>query len=114
MLKKSGRKYGFKRFPSFSNAKTYGASGYDYSSQGMFIPLGMNKALDSNGRSEKLPTIGMRYKQLGSYNRFTEVWDVSGAGNGRKVTQNDSKNLYLRGHIGSHNMVGNQMILLRP
>ena len=114
MLKKSGRKYGFKRFPSFSNAKTYGASGYDYSSQGMFIPLGMNKALDSNGRSEKLPTIGMRYKKLGSYNRFTEVWDVSGAGNGRKVTQNDSKNLYLRGHIGSHNMVGNQMILLRP
>ncbi len=74
----------------------------------------MNKALDSNAMSQKLPTIGMLYKQLGSYNRFTEVWDVSGAGNGRKVTQNDSKNLYLRGHIGSHNMVGCQMILLRP
>jgi hypothetical protein len=74
----------------------------------------MNKALDSNGRSEKLPTIGMRYKALGNYNRFSEVWDVSGAGNGRKVTQNDSKNLYLRSHIGTYNMVGNQMILLRP
>jgi len=114
MLKKSDRRYGFKRFASFSNAKTYGATGYDYSSQAMFIPLGMNKALDSNARSEKLPTIGMRYKQLGSYNRFSEVWDVSGAGTGRKVTQNDSKNLYLRSHIGSHNMVGNQMVLLQP
>jgi len=114
MLNKSGRRYGFKRFGSFSNQKTYGATGYDYSSQGMFIPLGMNKALDSNAKAEKLPTIGMRYKQLGSYNRFSEVWDVSGAGNGNKVTQNDSKNLYLRSHIGSHNMVGNQMVLLRP
>ena len=114
MLKKSDRYYGFKRFGSFSNQKTYGAAGYDYSAQGMFIPLGYNKALDSNARSQKLPTIGMRHKQLGDYNRFTEVWDVSGAGTGRKVTQNDSKNLYLRSHIGSHNMVGNQMILLRP
>ena len=114
MLNKGGRQYGFKRFGSFSNQKTYGASGYDYSSQAMFIPLGMNKALDANAQSQKLPTIGMRYKQLGSYNRFMEVYDVSGAGNGRKVTQNDSKNLYLRSHIGSHNMVGNQMVLLRP
>jgi len=114
MLRKSGRQYGFKRLQSFSNAKTYGAPGYDYSSQAMFIPLGMNKSLDSNGTSSKLPTVGMRYKQLGSYSRFMEVWDVSGAGTGNKVSQNDSKNLYLRSHIGSHNMVGNQMILLKP
>lgn len=114
MLNKGGRSYGFKRFASFSNAKTYGATGYDYSQQGMFMPLGMNKAMDANNKAVKLPTIGMRYKALGSYNRFSEVWDVSGAGNGRKVTQNDSKNLYLRTHIGSHNMVGNQMVLLKP
>lgn len=114
MLRKSGRQYGFKRLNSFSNAKTYGAPGYNYSSQAMFIPLGMNKSQDSNGQSSKLPTVGMRYKQLGSYNRFMEVWDVSGAGTGNKVSQNDSKNLYLRSHVGSHNMVGNQMILLQP
>ena len=114
MLRKSGRQYGFKRLNSFSNAKTYGAPGYDYSSQAMFIPLGMNKSQDSNGTSSKLPTVGMRYKQLGSYSRFMEVWDVSGAGTGNKVSQNDSKNLYLRSHVGSHNMVGNQMILLKP
>ena len=114
MLRKSGRQYGFKRLQSFSNAKTYGAPGYDYSSQAMFIPLGMNKSSDSNGTSSKLPTVGMRFKQLGSYSRFMEVWNVSGAGKGNKVTQNDSKNLYLRSHIGSHNMVGNQTILLKP
>jgi len=113
-LRKSGRKYGFKRWDSASNAKTYGATGYDYTQQGMFIPLGMNKTIDDNNRSSKLPTIGMRYKQLGSYNRYMEVFDVSGAGEGRKVTQNDSRNLYLRSHIGSHNMVGNQMILMQP
>ena len=114
MLRKSGRQYGFKRLQCFSNAKTYGAPGYDYSSQAMFIPLGMNKSSDSNGTSSKLPTVGMRFKQLGSYSRFMEVWNVSGAGKGNKVTQNDSKNLYLRSHIGSHNMVGNQTILLKP
>lgn len=113
-LKKSGRNYGFKRLQSFSNAKTYGAPGYNYSSQALFIPLGMNKSKDDNGTSQKLPTIGMRYKALGAYNRFMEVYDVSGAGTGNKVSQNDSRNLYLRSHIGSHNMVGNQTILLRP
>ena len=113
-LKKGGRKYGFKKMQSFSNAKTYGAPGYGYSSQGLFIPLGRNKALDKNGRSESLPTIGMRYKALGSYNRYMETWDVSGAGNSRLVSAVDTRNLYLRSHIGSHNMVGNQTILLRP
>ncbi len=112
MLRKSGRTYGFKRLDSFSNAKTYGAQGYDYVSQGMFIPLGQNKAIINNS-STSLPTVGMRYKQLGSYNRYMEIWDNSGAGIGRKVTQNDSRNLFLRSHVGAHNMVGNQMILLR-
>jgi len=112
MLRKSGRTYGFKRLDSFSNAKTYGATGYDYVSQGMFIPLGYNKALNG-GKSQSLPTVGMRYKAKGSYNRYMEIWDNSGAGVGRKVTQNDSRNLFLRSHIGSHNMVGNQMILLK-
>ena len=113
-LKKGGRRYAFKKLQSFSNAKTYGASGYNYSSQGMFIPMGMNKSYDSNSREQKLPTVGMRYKALDSYNRYMEVWDVSGAGTGRLVSQNDSRNLYLRSHIGAHNMVGNQMVLLRP
>lgn len=112
MLRKSGRSYGFKRLDSFSNAKTYGATGYDYVSQGMFIPLGYNKALSGN-QTTSLPTVGMRHKALGGYDRYMEVWDNSGAGVGRKVTQNDSRNLFLRTHIGSHNMVGNQMILLK-
>jgi hypothetical protein len=112
-LNKTGRNYAFKRMHSFSNPKTYGASDYNYSQWGLFIPLGMNKTT-SGGTSTKLPTVGVRYKQLGKYNRFTEVWDVSGAGTGRKVTDMDNSNLYMRAHIGGHNQVGNQMIKVNP
>ena len=114
VLKKGGRNYGFKKLQSFSNPKGAGAPGYDYSSQAMFIPLGMKKDLNPNGTAGKLPTVGIRYKELGGYNRFMEVWTVAGAGKGTLVTENDSRNLYLRSDIGAHHMVGNQMILLRP
>lgn len=113
-LKRSGRKFGFSRLKTLSNQKTYGAVGMKYSSWGVFIPLGMNKSMDANGASSKLPTVGMRHKSLGGYDRFMEVWTVAGAGNGQKVTENDSHNLSLRSEIGSHNMVGNQMIIMKP
>ena len=108
-LNKGGRNYAFKRLNSFSNQKTYGANDYNYPAWGLFIPLGMNKTDQG-----KLPTVGMRYKQLGKYNRLTEVWDVSGAGTGRKVIADDLSNLYLRAHIGGHFMVGNQMFKVNP
>lgn len=108
-LNKGGRHYAFKRLNSFSNAKTYGAADYDYPQWGLFIPLGMNKTDQG-----KLPTVGMRYKQLGKYNRLTEVWDVSGAGTGRKVIPEDLSSLYLRAHIGGHFQVGNQMFKVNP
>ena len=113
-LYKTGRNYAFKRMHSFSNQKTYGASDYNYPQWGLFIPLGMNKTTDSQGTSKKLPTVGVRYKQLGKYNRFTEVWDVSGAGTGRKVTDLDTSKLFMRAHIGGHNQVGNQMFKVNP
>ena len=108
-LNKGGRNYAFKRLNSFSNQKTYGANDYNYPSWGLFIPLGMNKTDQG-----KLPTVGLRYKQLGKYNRFTEVWDVSGAGTGKKVIADDVSNLYLRAHIGGHFQVGNQMFKVNP
>lgn len=108
-LNKGGRNYAFKRLNSFSSQKTYGANDYNYPAWGLFIPLGMNKTDQG-----KLPTVGIRYKQLGKYNRFTEVWDVSGAGTGRKVIADDVSNLYLRAHIGGHFMVGNQMFKVNP
>jgi hypothetical protein len=108
-LNKGGRHYAFKRLHSFSNQKTYGASQYNYPQWGLFIPLGMNKTDQG-----KLPTVGLRYKQLGKYNRFSEVWDVSGAGTGRKVIAEDVSNLYLRMHIGGHFQVGNQMFKVNP
>jgi len=108
-LNKGGRNYAFKRLNSFSNAKTYGATGYSYPQWGLFIPLGMNKTDQG-----KLPTVGMRYKQLGKYNRFTEMWDVSGAGTGNKVIADDVSRMYMRAHIGGHFQVGNQMFKVNP
>ncbi len=109
-LNKSGRNYAFKKLPSLSNPKLWGASGYNEIGLGILVPLGEKKDA-SSGKS--LSRIGYRYKQLGPYNRMMEVWNVSGAGTGLKVLSTDLHNLNLRTNIGAHYMAGNQMLLLK-
>ncbi len=73
----------------------------------------MNKQKDKK-TGEAIPSFGCRYKELGAYSRKTEVWDVSGAGTGRKVQAQDVANFYQRMHIGAHQIGLNRMILLTP
>ena len=110
-LVKSGRNYAFKRMHSFSNPQTYGAPGYQQSKWGVFLPLGVKK--DQKTKKD-LPCVGIRHKKLGGYDRFMEVWNESGAGNGIKVTDIDSRKVYFRSHIGAHFMAGNQFFLIEP
>lgn len=108
---KSGRTHNFRKMGIFSHPKVGGATGYNY--PGMALVLPMNKRKDKK-TLEMIPSFGMRYKKLGEYSRMSEVWDVSGAGTGRKVIANDMANFYQRMHIGAHHIGVNRFILLDP
>lgn len=110
-LTKSERTFLFKRMGSFNNPKMYGATGYDISKYGIFLPINKKKDPVSGNM---VPSIGTRYKGLGKYKRRMEVWQVGGAGEGLKVTDVDSRNTYQRCDVGAHFRGGNQMVLMEP
>lgn len=110
-LMKAQRTFAFKQMGVFSHPKLYGADGFKTPGLGVVLPIGRRKdKLTQN----MIPTFGCRYKKLGNYSRMMEVWNVSGAGPGLKVTQFDTHNHFLRCHMGFHGIAGNQGILLNP
>lgn len=108
-LFKSERKFMFKRMNNFNNPKTYGADGYGMPTYGLFMPLGKSKEPRTG---KPLESVGLRYRQLGAYNRRMEVWTVGGAGEGLKVTEFDKRDWYQRVHVGAHHNKVNQFLLL--
>ncbi len=108
---KGERTFALKRMPIFSHARLYGASGYSTAGLGVLIPMSRKK---DKLTKDDLPTIGVRYKKLGPYNRMMEVWNVSGAGPFQKVISRDIHQHFQRCHVGAHHMAGNQMLLLNP
>lgn len=93
------------------NPELYGASGYDFDQYGIVMPVSTLKD-PKNGK--KLDNIALRYKALNGYSRRFEVWTVAGAGGGLYVTDIDSKNTYMRSHIGLQLFKANQMVLNDP
>jgi hypothetical protein len=108
-LFKSERKFLFKRMNNFNNPKTYGSDGYGMPTYGIFMPLGRSKDPKTG---KPLESVGVRYRQLGPYNRRMEVWTVGGAGEGLKVTEFDKRDWFQRVHVGAHHNKVNQMLLL--
>lgn len=114
-LTKSERTYLFKRMGVFSNPKTFGNTNaigsYDMPNMGVMIPI--NKRKDPKSK-EMVNSLGCRYKGLGRYSRRMEVWSVGGAGEGLKVTEFDTRDTYVRSHVGGHYRGGNSMVLIDP
>lgn len=108
-LKKGDRNFNFKRMGMFSHPKVGGASGYNFSKMGLFLPIDMRKDAKTG---ESMPSIGMRYKALGNYNRQMEVFDIRGAGPGQKVIAKDIANWYQRSHVGTQHVGLNRFVLL--
>jgi hypothetical protein len=110
-LTKSERTFLMKRFGSFNHKKLAGATGYGGPGMGVWMPI--NKKKDPvNG--DMVDSIGTRYRALGKYSRRMEVWKVSGAGDGLKVTDIDAQDTYQRCHVGAHFRGGNQFVLMEP
>lgn len=114
-LTKSERTYLFKRMGVFSNPKTFGntnaVASYDMPNMGVMLPI--NKRKDPKSK-ELVSSLGCRYKGLGKYSRRMEIWSVGGAGEGLKVTEFDTRDTYVRAHIGAHFRGGNQFVLIDP
>lgn len=110
-LKKGNRNFNFKRMGIFSHPKVGGATGYNYSKMGLFLPIDTKK---DKATGEAIPSFGCRYKKLGTYSRQTEVFDIRGAGPGTKVLAQDIANWYQRMHIGAQHIAANRFVMLDP
>lgn len=112
VLQKGYRTYCFTRMPQFNMAKTWGAAGYSTPSLALMWPLATKP--DRNNPTNRLPYMGMIYRQLGNYSRKAEVYTLMGAGPGQKVTSVDRNRLLMRSDLGAEHVGGNQMVRLYP
>jgi len=114
-LQKSSRTYLMHRMGGFSNLKTFGLSGYNYSKLGLIIPL--DKGRDPKTK-EDIPSIGTRYRAMGAYNRRMITAPIHGIGatpaGGIPVTTIDKSNTYQMAHMGNEFFGLNRMIIIDP
>lgn len=110
-LRKGDRVFNFKRMGMFSHPKVGGATGYNFTNMGVFVPLDYRRDAKTG---DNIPSVGSRYKKLGAYSRQFETFNVSGAGPGLKVLAADLANWYQRQHIGAQHIGANRFILVEP
>lgn len=111
-LTKSGRTFLFHKLDGFSNPKTYGSTGYDMQKMGVICPLDKSKDPKTN---ESIPSIGVRYRAMGGYNRRMITSTLSGIGASYKrqpVTTIDKTNTYQFAHMGTEFYGINRFILI--
>lgn len=105
---KAERTFHLKRMRIWNHPKLYGAAGYNINGMALICPL--NKVKDPK-TSNRMPSIGCRYKKLGNYSRLMETWITGGAGPQRKTSQQDIMQLNMRCEIGSE-YFGNKRFFL--
>jgi hypothetical protein len=110
-LYKSNRNYMMNVMRHWSNPKYLGATGYDYNQRAIFIPL--DKVKDSKDGSTS-HRVMIRYRELGGYNRESELFSIAGAGGGTYVSSIDAKNDYARAHQGIQFRKANGLIQIKP
>lgn len=117
-IRKAGVLYMWKKLDVLSHPQLYAAPGYeDLNNMAVFMPIKRTKAyLDPEKKgTAMLPSFGQRYKQLGSYNRRSQAWNVDGSGYetpaNRMVSEYDINQMYMRSHIGGEYTAENQMQL---
>lgn len=79
----------------------------DYS---VFAPMGG----DSSPRNGYMKYLQLRYKQLGSYSRRSEVWRDGSAHDGLRLGEFDFDKMYWRCHIGLQTFKLNRFVLVTP
>lgn len=111
---KNNRTYMFSALPGFNNPVTFGATGYTFNQIGFVIPLEKRKEPKTGN---DLPSIGMRYRAMGSYNRRMITATLAGIGAAMKgipVNTIDTSNTYAMAHMGNEFFGVQRMILIDP
>lgn len=104
---KNERQWHIKRMTGFNNPQTYGATGYKIPGMGVIMPIDGRKDPVGGGL---IPSVGQRYKSLGSYNRKMKVWLTGGA---IAVTnQTDADALNMRSEFGTEFVASNRFYLI--
>lgn len=112
---KSGYTFALDCIDGFSNPQTYGATGYDFKNMGWLIPL--TKRKDPKTKND-IPSIGIRYRSMGSHNRRFKVGKFVGFGSNlanetiQEVT--DRRREMMLAHEGAEFFGVNQFILIDP
>jgi hypothetical protein len=101
--------YQFESDDSWSDPTSYGATGYDYNSTGVVVPIYKSK---DGMTGKKLGTIGMRYKDHNGLNRKMMMDSLDGFGttNGRSINEIDTKSYVWLCHMGNEFMGGHQFV----
>ncbi len=106
---KNGRTWHFKRMDSFNHPKFYGAPGFNFRNMMVMTPMDKQRDADPSGKGNMIPSIGMRYKSLGDYNRQMKVWKTGGAQASTNQTDKDEMNQ--RTEFGSEYIASNRFFL---
>ena len=96
---------------NWSDSKTFNATGYDFDTKILYLPL--KKVRDSKS-GESLDNLAVGYRAMGGYSRKTEVWGMHGAGGTSRhtyTTSVDRSEFYMRGECGLQAMAVNQFTL---
>ena len=111
---KNNRTFLWSTLPGFNSPVTFGATGYKFNQLGFVIPLEKRKEPTTKN---DIPSIGMRYRAMGSLNRRMITDTLSGIGatiKGIPVNTIDASNTYSMVHMGNEFFGGNRMILITP
>lgn len=112
-LQKSDYTFLFQNLQSFNDPTTTGITDFKIRNMGMLIPLGIRK--DPKTKND-IPTIGMRYRAMGRYNRKFIVGSLVGFGSQMEGEQfqdtYDKRTEYMMTHRGAEFFGLNSMILI--
>ena len=108
-FKKNGRSWHFKRMDSFNHPRFYGAPGTNFRNMMVMTPMDKQRDADPSGKGNMIPSIGMRYKALGDYNRQMKVWRTGGAQ--ANTNQVDKDEMNMRTEFGSEYIASNRFFL---
>jgi hypothetical protein len=86
---RNGYTFHMKTYDLFNHPQLLGADGFDYPGWGMVIPMDSVRDAKTN---ESIPSLSVRYKQLGKYSRLMEHW-LTGSAGGITTPTNGEDNL---------------------
>jgi hypothetical protein len=106
-LTKSGRSWHFKKMGILSHPKLYGAPGFKNQGLGIIMPMDLKKDAKTGN---DLPSIGIRYKEMGSVSRKMKTWKTGGAQENTNDVDKDF--LHMRTERGTQFIANNRFYLI--